>query len=87
MKTVTVDDHQRVRLPDAKPGQVLALEQEGGKFTLTPVTRQEPKVIHGKLSQDGRTCVMPDGSPVAADSIVDAIKAEREAQTERAIRH
>ena len=38
MTTVTVDDRKRVRIPDAKPGQVFALENKGdGSVTLTPV--------------------------------------------------
>jgi hypothetical protein len=38
MITATVDDRKRVRLPDAKPGQVLAIQDNGdGSITLTPV--------------------------------------------------
>ena len=38
MKTLTVDDHKRVRIPDAKPRQVYAYENHGnGSFTLTEV--------------------------------------------------
>ena len=36
MKTVTVDDQQRIRMPDAKPRQVFAYENHGdGQVTLT----------------------------------------------------
>lgn len=39
MKTLTVDDHQRIRMPDAKPRQVFAYENHGdGHVTLTLVT-------------------------------------------------
>jgi hypothetical protein len=38
MTTVTVDDRKRVRIPDAKPKQVFALETNSdGSVTLTPV--------------------------------------------------
>jgi hypothetical protein len=37
MKTLTVDDYQRVRLPNAKPRSKLAYEEGDGKITLTPV--------------------------------------------------
>ena len=35
MKTLTVDDYQRVRLPDAKPRSKFAYEQNGGTILLT----------------------------------------------------
>ena len=38
MTTVTVDDRRRVRLPDAKPGQVFSIESRSdGAVTLTPI--------------------------------------------------
>ena len=38
MTTATVDDKQRVRLRDAKPGQVFSVEPEpGGAIRLVPV--------------------------------------------------
>lgn len=38
MKTLTVDDQKRVRIPDAKPRQVFAYENHGdGTIILTPV--------------------------------------------------
>ena len=45
MKTLTVDDQKRIRIPDAKPRQVFSYENHGdGSFTLTVVkpTVQEP---------------------------------------------
>ena len=45
MKTLTVDDHKRIRIPDAKPKQVFAYENEGnGRLVLTVVRAeaQEP---------------------------------------------
>ncbi len=38
MKTLTVDDYQRVRLPDEKPRSKFAYEKDGnGRITLVPV--------------------------------------------------
>ena len=38
MTTLIVDDRKRVRIPDAKPGQVFACEPgPGGSFKLIPV--------------------------------------------------
>ena len=38
MKTLTVDDEQRIRIPDAKPKQVFACENhDDGSYTLIPV--------------------------------------------------
>jgi hypothetical protein len=38
VKTLTVDDHKRIRIPDAKPRQVFAYENEGnGRLVLTAV--------------------------------------------------
>ena len=43
MKTLTVDAHKRIRIPDAKPRQVFAYENEGnGRLVLT-VVRAEAK--------------------------------------------
>jgi hypothetical protein len=38
MKTLTVDDQKRIRIPDAKPRQVFAYDNHGdGTITLTEV--------------------------------------------------
>lgn len=45
MKTLTVDAHKRIRIPDAKPKQIFAYENEGnGRLVLTVVRAeaQEP---------------------------------------------
>jgi hypothetical protein len=43
VKTVTVDDQKRIRIPDAKPRQVFAYENHGdGHVTLTLVNAGEP---------------------------------------------
>ena len=44
MKTLTVDDQKRVRIPDAKPREVFAYENHGdGRLTLTRVKAQVPE--------------------------------------------
>lgn len=45
MKTLTVDAHKRIRIPDAKPRQIFTYENEGnGRLVLTVVRAeaQEP---------------------------------------------
>lgn len=43
VKTLTVDDQKRIRIPDAKPRQVFAYENHGdGHVTLTLVKAGEP---------------------------------------------
>lgn len=54
MKTITVDDYNRVRLPDAKPRQVLAYENAGGTMTLTPVEPVQARPAKVTVSKRGR---------------------------------
>ena len=51
MKTVTVDDHKRIRIPDARPRQKFAYENQGdGSILLIPVkTVQEEAFPRGSL--------------------------------------
>jgi hypothetical protein len=45
MKTLTVDDHKRIRIPDATPRQVFAYENRGGGqlvLTLVKAEAEEP---------------------------------------------
>jgi hypothetical protein len=59
MKTLTVDDYQRVRLPDAKPRTKFAYEEAGGVITLRELKVQGPP--HSRLHREkGRTIVMSD---------------------------
>ena len=43
MSTLTVDGYKRIRIPDAKPGQVFAYENEGGRIVLTPMVKNKPQ--------------------------------------------
>jgi hypothetical protein len=53
MKTLTVDDHKRIRIPDAKPRTVFAYENHGnGTITLTEVKAQsKPPYPKGSLTK------------------------------------
>ena len=59
MKTLTVDDQKRVRLPDVEPRQVFAYEKEGAKITLTPVEPTEPRPAR-LVRENGRTLAVGD---------------------------
>jgi hypothetical protein len=62
VKTLTVDDEKRVRLPDAQPRQVFAYESSAdGSIHLMPV--KEPASTPGRARlerRDGRTLAVTD---------------------------
>jgi hypothetical protein len=72
MKTVTVDDRQRVRLPDAKPGDVLAYENTNGQMILTPVEPAKPakpKRAH-LIRRNGRLyAINEDRQPITNEDV------------------
>ena len=46
MKTLTVDDSRRIRIPDAEPRQVFAYTQNGdGSITLVPVKAKRKEMF------------------------------------------
>ena len=53
MHTVTVDDDQRVQIPDAKPGQVFdCTPNPDGSYVLVPVTAERKEMFpRGSLLQ------------------------------------
>jgi len=59
MKTLTVDDDKRIRLPHVEPRQVFAYEKEGAKITLTPI---EPEKLRPArlVRENGRTLAVSD---------------------------
>ncbi|HZV35077.1 MAG TPA: hypothetical protein VFB72_10940 [Verrucomicrobiae bacterium] len=77
METVKVDDKKRVRLPDAKPGQVLAYEVSGETFTLTLVKKVEPNGRPSKFK-----LVMKKGRPVIQTDRVVSLETIKELLTE-----
>jgi hypothetical protein len=77
------DKQQRVRLPDAKPGQVFAYETDptGTVITLHPVKKVEPEVEVLDLEDlDPKTLAPKERGEVSNESIVRAIRAERDSQ-------
>ena len=64
MKTVTVDDYQRIRLPDVEPRSKFAYEKDAlGRITLTklePTQKPTAKVTFHK--RNGRTVGVTDQS-------------------------
>jgi len=77
MTTATVDDQRRVKLPNAKPGQVFAVEMDGAKVVLTPVQEAEPKARRQRLvrTEFGRLIL---SEPIPNDEIVAAIREDRD---------
>jgi hypothetical protein len=61
MQTVTVDKYKRIRIPDVKPRQVFAYEQNGGRFTLTLVEPVQPKKAK-LVRRNGKTYLVSDHS-------------------------
>ena len=59
MKTLTVDDQKRIRLPDVEPRQVFAYEKDGVKITLTPVEPPKPRPARLVRAND-RTLAVSD---------------------------
>ncbi len=75
------DKQQRVRLPDAKPGQVFAYETDstGTIITLHQVKKVEPEVEVLDIDDvDPKTFMPKEGGEVIRESILAAIRADRE---------
>ena len=74
MKTLTVDDYNRIRLPDVKPRQVFAHEKEaGGRIILTPVAPVEPKPAKVRLEKRGRYTVGVVDREINEEAIKEAL--------------
>jgi hypothetical protein len=73
METVKADNRQRVRLPDAKPGQVFAYENNGdGSFLLTRIKIDKRRPTAKLRKENGRTVVVPD-QPINMEAIKEMI--------------
>lgn len=74
VKTLTVDDYQRVRLPDVAPRTKFAYEKDAhGRITLTqlePAQEREAKVLFVK--RNGRTVGVTD-RPISLEAIRQAL--------------
>jgi hypothetical protein len=74
MKTLTVDDYQRVRLPDVEPRTKFAYERDArGRITLTKL---EPSQAHPAkvrfVKRNGRTVALTDRA-ISLEAIKEAL--------------
>jgi hypothetical protein len=85
MTTLTVDQGQRVRLPQAKPGQVFAYEPDpDGSIKLVPVeTKPAPRRLFARLvKRDGVPFFeLPKGYKLDPEDIGKAVAEERESRS------
>ncbi len=82
MKKLTVDDGQRVRLPNAKPGQVFAYERSpDGAIRLVPVVAGEPRSVKAELvRRNGILVFEARGVKITAEAIAAAVGEDRESR-------
>ncbi len=85
MKTLMADERQRLRIPEAKPGQLFSYEPSpDGSIKLVPViSKPEPRRIVARLVRKGDALVaeIPKGYKLAPTAIEDAITEERESRS------
>ena len=85
MQTLTVDDRQRVRLPQVKPGQVYAYEPDAdGSIKLVPVIiKPGPKRVVAKLVKrdSGLFFQVPAGYRLDSEAIGRAVVEERDSRS------
>ena len=85
MKTLTVDDRQRVRLPTAKPGQVFAYEPNSdGTIKLVPMIPKpgSKRVVAKLVKQSGELFFqLPKGYTLDPDAIGNAVAEERDSRS------
>ncbi len=85
MKTLTVDDRQRIRLPKANPGEVFAYEPNtDGTIKLVPVIpKPGPRRVVAKLVNRGAGLFfqVPNGYTLDPEAIGKAVTEERESRS------
>jgi hypothetical protein len=85
VKTLTVDDRQRIRLPQVKPGQVFAYEPNAdGTIKLVPVIpKPGPRRIVAKMVKRGGRMFfeVPNGYTLDPEAIGKAVAEERESRS------
>jgi hypothetical protein len=75
MKTLTVDDSKRIRLPDAKPRQVFAYTNHAdGSITLTRVEPVGGRPAHVKLEKRGKYTVGVLDRPINEEAFKQALE-------------
>ncbi len=84
MKTLTVNDRQRVTLPQVQPGQVFAYEPDSdGSIKLVPVVgKRSPKRILARLVErdGGMFFEVPKGYKLDPEASGRAVAKERESR-------
>lgn len=74
MKILTVDDYQRVRLPNAKPRAKLRYEKgANGVILLTELVPAETRPARVRLRKRGRFTVATTDQPVSEEAIKQAL--------------
>ena len=85
MKTLTVDDRQRIRLPKVKAGQVFAYEPNSdGTIKLVPVIPNPgPRRVVAKLVKRGEGLFfeIPKGYTLAPEAIGKAVTEEQDSRS------
>jgi hypothetical protein len=71
--TIIADKQKRVRIPDAKPGQVFAYEVAGEVVTLRPVKATEQNPIKGRVEKRGNRLVGVTDRPIDMDALKQAL--------------
>ena len=74
MKTLTVDDDRRVRLPDVEPHTKFAYEKDAhGRITLTKLEPPQSRPAKVRfVKRNGRTVGVPD-RPISLQAIKEAL--------------
>ena len=74
MKTLTVDDCQRIRLPDVAPRTKFAYERDAnGRITLTQLETAQRLAVNVQLEQrNGRTVGITD-QPISLQAIKEVL--------------
>jgi hypothetical protein len=68
--TTKADDRRRIVVPQVEPGQVYAIQDNGGgSFTLTPVKRAEPAIPKFKLVKENGFTVIETDRHVSLETI------------------
>ena len=74
MRTLTVDDYQRVRLPDVEPRTKFAYEKDDhGRITLTKLEAAQARPARVRfVKRNGRTVAVTD-RPISLQAIREAM--------------